>query len=252
MSPHSLDAGREEPVVGLMMLAVTRSDILVTLHILGVVAAFGGAISYPLWFRMIRDGTLEERAFFHRAQAMLGKFLITPAIVVVFATGAYLASDSDVWGEGWVLISTAILVLILLLGAAVLGPSEERLARYAQQEDRLAYDVIFRRVKLVTWLLVALVVVATFLMVGRIPGDGGGAAGTRGVSLAKQAGCLSCHRIGSEGRKRPGGDLSRVGTRLKPSEIRELLVDPPSGMPSYARLSADKLDALVSYLSRLR
>jgi hypothetical protein len=60
------------------MLAVTRSDVLVTLHILAVVATFGGALAYPLWFRMIRDGTPAQRAFFHRAQARLGKVLIMP------------------------------------------------------------------------------------------------------------------------------------------------------------------------------
>lgn len=87
-----------------MTLAVTRTDVLVTLHILGAVVAFGGALAYPLWFAMLRHGTPEQRASFHRAQARLAKFLITPSILVVFATGAYLASDLDVWGQGWVLI----------------------------------------------------------------------------------------------------------------------------------------------------
>lgn len=87
------------------ILAITRSDVPVTLHILAVVITFGGALAYPLWFRMIRRGTPQERAFFHRAQANLGKFLIVPGIIVIFGTGAYLArnradnrSDGD---EGW-------------------------------------------------------------------------------------------------------------------------------------------------------
>ena len=152
-----------------MTLAVTLSETLLTLHILAVVVAFGGALSYPLWFRMVQEGTPEQRAFFHRAQANLGKFLITPAIVVIFATGAYLASDHDLWSEGWVLLPTAILVIILLLGVGVLGPSEERLSRDAERGDQREYDVTFRRVRLVTWLAGALVVIATFLMVARIP-----------------------------------------------------------------------------------
>lgn len=238
------------------MLAVTRSDVALTLHILAVVVAFGGAISYPLWFRMIRRSTTEERAFFHRAQARLGKVLITPAILLVFATGAYLASDLDVWGEGWVLVPTAILAIILLLGGAVLGPSEERLSRQAEDEDQSAYESTFGRIKLVTWLLVALVAVATFLMVARVPdweaGDGGEAGAARGASLASQAGCLACHRIGSDGSQHPGGDLSAVGARLSRSEIRNLLVDPPPGMPSFDDLPAERLDSLVSYLSQLR
>ena len=237
-----------------MTLAVTTTDVLVTLHILAVVTAFGVALAYPLWFGMVRNGTPEQRAFFHRAQAKLGKLLITPAILVVFATGAYLASDLDVWGEGWVLIPVGMLALILLLGGAFLGPSEERLSSYAEREDRREYDVLFGRVKLVTWFLAVLVVAATFLMVARIPdqGDGGGAPASRGASLAQDAGCLSCHRIGSEGRERPGGDLSHVGARLTPAAIGKVLVDPPSGMPSFESLPAEKRVALVRYLSTLR
>lgn len=151
------------------MLAVTRTDVLVTIHIVAVVVGFGGALAYPLWFRMIREGNPEQRAFFHRAQARLGMLLIGPAIIVIFGTGAYLATDSDLWGEGWILIPTAILVVILVLGAGVLGPSEERLSRDAERGDRRAYEVVFRRVKLVTWFLTVLVVAATFLMVARVP-----------------------------------------------------------------------------------
>lgn len=231
------------------MLAVTRSDVFVTLHILAVIVTFGGALAYPFWFRMIRDGTPAQRAFFHRAQAKLGKVLIMPGTVVIFATGAYLASDSDLWGEAWVLIPTAILAVILLIGAGFLGPSEERLSQVAESGDPRDYGAVFRRVKVITWLFAVLVVAATYMMVARTPG---GAGTNRSTSLVQQAGCLSCHRIGSEGNVRPGGDLSAVGARLTGSEIRRVLVDPPSGMTSYENLPPVELDALVSYLSGLR
>lgn len=235
------------------MLAVTRSDLAVTLHILAVVATFGGALAYPLWLRMVRSGTPEQRAFFHRAQATLGKFLIMPGIVVIFATGAYLASDNDLWGEAWVLIPAAMLAVILVVGAGFLGPSEERLSRVAEGGDPRVYDVAFRRVKLVTWLFIGMVVAATYMMVARTPGGASdGPSGGPSTSLAQQAGCLSCHRIGSDGNARPGGDLSAVGAGLTPPEIRGVLLDPPSGMPAYDDLPADELDALVGYLSGLR
>ena len=151
------------------MLAVTVSEVMVTLHILAVVAAFGGAVAYPLWFALIRQGTPEQRAFFHRAQAWLGKVLITPGIVVVFGTGAWLASDHDLWGEGWVLVPTAMLAVILALGAGILGPNEERLSEAATSGEPGDYERRLRRVQAVTWIALALVVAATFLMVARIP-----------------------------------------------------------------------------------
>jgi uncharacterized membrane protein len=115
------------------LAAITFSEVMVTVHIMAVVVAFGGALAYPIWFRMIRNGTPEQRAFFHRAQDTLGKLLITPGIVIVFATGAYLTSEQDVWDEGWVLIPTAMLVVILVIGAGLLGPSEGRLTRLAEE-----------------------------------------------------------------------------------------------------------------------
>jgi hypothetical protein len=232
-----------------MMLAVTRTDVLVTLHILAVVVTFGGALAYPLWFRMIRNGTPEQRAFFHGAQAKLGKFLILPGIVVVFATGAFLAGDLEVSDQPWVQIPAAILVFIGVIGAIFLGPSEEQLSQAAENGDAHEYDVVLRRVKRVTWLFIGMVVAATYMMVARTPAS---EDSDRAASPAQEAGCLSCHRIGSEGNVSPGGDLSTVGADMTPADIRRLLLAPPPGMPSFGDLPPDQLEDLVSYLSGLR
>lgn len=151
------------------VLAVTTSEVLVTLHILAVVFAFGGAAAYPLWFVIVRKGTPEQRAFFHRAQARLGQVLIVPGMVVIFVTGAWLTSDYDLWEAGWVLIPLGMLVLIALLGVGFLGPSEERLSRQAEKDDSREYEPLFRRVRAVTWVTLALVIASTFMMVARIP-----------------------------------------------------------------------------------
>jgi hypothetical protein len=176
-------------------------------------------------------------------------------MVVIFATGAWLASDLDVWSAAWVLIPLVILVAIAVLGIGFLGPSEERLSRQAAANADQEYNVLFKRVRFATWAALLLVVAATLMMVARVPhgeGDSGTEGASSGATLAADAGCLSCHRIGSEGTVRPGGDLSAVGSHLNPSEIRERLVDPPAGMPSYDDLPADKLNALVTYLAGLR
>jgi cytochrome c2 len=73
-----------------------------------------------------------------------------------------------------------------------------------------------------------------------------------GATVAKDNGCLVCHRIGSEGEAELGGDLNGVGSTLTASEIRAALADPPAGMPAYNAMPKDELDALVAYLSGLR
>lgn len=237
----------------MMTPAVTLSEVLLTVHILAVVVAFGGALAYPVWFRMIRDGTPEQRAFFHGAQAKLGKFVITPGLIVVFATGAYLASDNDLWGEGWVLIPTAITVLILGLGAGLLGPSEERLSRQAEEGDQGEYDAVFRRVKGATWLCIVLVVAATFLMVARVPdstetesANGAGLSG--GAKIFVDTGCGSCHTLEAAGTDgMVGPNLDEAAADLGEEEIRAAIGSHPEDFE--AQLSEADFGTLASFIA---
>lgn len=234
------------------MAAITLSEVMVTVHILAVVVAFGGAVAYPLWFRLIRDGTPEQRAFFHRAQAKLGKFLITPSIVVIFATGAYLTSDQDLWDAGWVLIPTAMLVVILALGVGLLGPSEERLSRHAEDRDQREYDIVFRRVKVGTWFAIVLVAAATFLMVARIPestetepADG---ASPSGAEVFVDTGCGSCHVLEAANTGgMVGPNLDEAVADRSAEEIRIAIGDHPDNFEE--QLSEEEFDALANFIA---
>ena len=235
-----------------MVLSVTLNEILVTVHILAVVVAFGGALVYPVWFRLIRDGTDEQRSFFHRAQATLGKFVITPAIVLLFASGAYLASDLDLWGEAWVLIPTAITVVILVLGAGLLGPSEERLSEHAAEGEQREYETVLGRVKAVTWLLAALVVAATFLMVARVP-DGGETsdaeeAASPGAEIFAEVGCGSCHTFSAAGTDGTvGPNLDQAATGMTPEEVAAAVAAHPDGFED--QLSEEQLEDLAGFVA---
>lgn len=234
------------------IVAVTWSEVVLTIHILAVVVAFGGALAYPVWFRLIRDRTPEQRAFFHGAQATLGKFLITPAMLVVFASGAYLASDLDLWGEGWVWIPAAITGVILLLGFGLLGPSEERLAEPVGGGDEEGYESVLRRIKAGTWLAIALVVAATFMMVARVPNstdraEGGGDA-SDGPGLFAATGCGSCHVLaaaGSDGRVGP--DLDQAAAGLSAEEVAAAVRGHPEDFAD--QLSEEQLDALAGFVA---
>jgi mono/diheme cytochrome c family protein len=75
------------------------------------------------------------------------------------------------------------------------------------------------------------------------------AAGGRVVT---DSGCLACHQIGNLGQSGPGSNLTGIGERRTPAEIRRGLLNAPAPMPPYNHLSRDRLDALVAYLSSLR
>jgi hypothetical protein len=150
-----------------MVATVTFTSVVLWIHIAGVVIAFGGIFAYPLWFSLLRRAEPAQRAFFHHAQAQIGKLVISPAMVVILAAGIYLASKLDVWSESWVTIPLIILLVIGGLGGGYFGPREERLAHLATSGREGEYEALFAQVRAVTLAAAALVLVAMFLMVVR-------------------------------------------------------------------------------------
>ena len=66
-----------------MLYAVLFYDVVKWIHIMAVVVAFGGAFTYPIWFRFVRGAPLTDRVMFHRAQAFIGRFVISPGLLVI-------------------------------------------------------------------------------------------------------------------------------------------------------------------------
>jgi mono/diheme cytochrome c family protein len=73
-----------------------------------------------------------------------------------------------------------------------------------------------------------------------------------GRTVAARAGCLACHRIGAQGSRGPGPNLTHVGSMLPARIIERVLVKPEAPMPSFSDLPRARLGALVVFLSLLR
>jgi putative heme-binding domain-containing protein len=74
--------------------------------------------------------------------------------------------------------------------------------------------------------------------------------------LINTQGCKGCHRLAGEGGT-VGPDLTEVGKRLTPEQIRQQLLDPKSRnsdaiMPAFDHLAPGEIDALVEFLFRQR
>jgi hypothetical protein len=111
-----------------------------------------------------------------------------------------------------------MLVVILVIGAGLLGPNEGRLTGLAEGGDQGEYDTILRRVKLGTGFLSFLIIAATFMMVARVPesNEAGSVdeAALVGAKIFVGSGCGSCHTLAAahtdgnrrtEPRRRGGG-----------------------------------------------
>ncbi len=73
-----------------------------------------------------------------------------------------------------------------------------------------------------------------------------------GRRVTAQSGCLACHKIGDNGNRGPGPNLTDVGSKLSPARIEHALRHPTAPMPSFGRLPPAKIKALVTFLSLLR
>src|SRR3954470_3169479 len=111
-----------------MLLAVTLYDVVKWIHIMAVVIAFGAAFTYPVWFRSVMNAPTDQRAFFHRPQAFIGQWVISPGLLVIVLAGAYMATDRDYWSKVWVTVPLIIAIVLGALGGVYFGPKEKQLA----------------------------------------------------------------------------------------------------------------------------
>jgi uncharacterized membrane protein len=155
------------------MFAVTVYDIVLTVHVLAVVVAFGVVFAYPVldaWFRRAVPGNV---AALHRLHLQLGSRVISPAMVVVLLAGLYLALDRWSLGDPWISATFAILFVLFGLMGGVLTPADRRLVQLAERDAGAGgapsadYERERRKADLFGSLALALVVVAIFLMVAK-------------------------------------------------------------------------------------
>ena len=73
-----------------------------------------------------------------------------------------------------------------------------------------------------------------------------------GATVMAQSGCLACHRIGDDGNRGPGQNLTHVGARLDEAQIERAIRDPSAPMPSFKNLPTARFHALVRFLELLR
>jgi uncharacterized membrane protein len=161
-----------------MPLALSTYNVVEALHVIAVIGAFGLPLSYPMLMPYYRRTHPRAMPAVHAAQHRMTQRVIAPGLVVVLVLGAYLAGKGHYWGEAWVIVPLAILVVIGALGGMVITPGSERLAQLARHDVEATpggsevsfgpeYEALYRRVMAVEYLLGLLVLVAIFFMSAR-------------------------------------------------------------------------------------
>ncbi|MDX6691477.1 MAG: hypothetical protein QOG15_2934 [Solirubrobacteraceae bacterium] len=156
-----------------MVVAVTFYDVVLSVHILAVVVAFGVVFAYPVLDAQIRAAGPANLPALHRLHLVLARRVVTPAMVVVLLAGLYLATDRWKLSDGWISATFAILIVLFGLVGAVLTPTDKRLAELAERDLKAGtgpsaeYKAQSRKADLFGSIALLLVVVAIFLMVAK-------------------------------------------------------------------------------------
>jgi hypothetical protein len=157
-------------------LAVTGYDISLWLHITAVVVGLGATFAASIASPVAMALDARHLPFVHALTLAINRWLATPALVVILATGIYQTVDGD-WrfGSFWISATFAILIVLGGLIGGYFIPTDRRLGAVAAREVAAGggsdvvlseeYQRAARTEGMVGALAGFLVIVAIFLMV---------------------------------------------------------------------------------------
>ena len=156
--------------------AASAYEIVLAVHVMAVVAAFGVTFAYPIMFAVGARADPRSLPVLHRIQHSTERFLINPGLALVLAAGIFLASDGHQWSEFFVQWGLTVVIVIGAVVGAVMIPTAKRAEELARAAVEAAgageaptlgaeYERLVRRMNIVGTLLSVLVLVTILFMV---------------------------------------------------------------------------------------
>jgi hypothetical protein len=123
-----------------VLVAVAFFEVVLALHIMAAVVAFGVTFAYPIIFAVVEKADRRALPALHRAERAVGQRLITPGLGVVLIAGIYLASKLHEWSAFYVQWGLGAAIVLGALGGMFFAPTERRLAELADRDVAAAGD----------------------------------------------------------------------------------------------------------------
>jgi hypothetical protein len=154
--------------------AASLFEVVLAIHIMAVVVAFGVTFAYPIMFAVAARHDPRGLPLLHRIEYTIERMLVNPGLLVVIVAGIYLASKGHYWSEFFVQWGLAAAIVIGALIGAVMIPTAKRAeqtaardvaaAREGEVEMSVEYRALVRRLTTVGSLLSTLVLVTILFM----------------------------------------------------------------------------------------
>jgi hypothetical protein len=154
--------------------AVAFFEVVLALHILAVVFAFGATFAYPVILGAVTRADSRALPSLYRAFHAVSQKVIMPGLAVVVICGIYLASKLHMWSAFYVQWGLGVALVIGAVEGMLLGPAEKRLVEAADRDLAAAGDgpltagaehqALVRRVGAIGALMDLLVVLTIYFM----------------------------------------------------------------------------------------
>ena len=156
------------------VLAASAYEIVLAVHIMAVVTAFGVTFAYPVMFAVAARQYPGSLPALHRVEYMTERLLVNPALLVLLGAGIFLASDGHHWSEFFVQWGLGVVIVIGALVGSVMIPTSKRAEAAAERdlaaaggaapEQSAEYQALVRRLATVGTLLSLLVLITILFM----------------------------------------------------------------------------------------
>ncbi|MFZ2049410.1 MAG: DUF2269 family protein [Solirubrobacteraceae bacterium] len=152
-------------------MAITAYNVVLAIHIMGVVIAFGVTFAYPIMFAIAAKQDPRSLPVMHRIERTIDRALINGALLVVLGAGLYLAAEGKDFKEFFVQWGIGAIVVIGALVGAVMIPTSKKAQETIERDLATGdgapseeYRRLTRRLGIVGSLLSLLVLVSIFIM----------------------------------------------------------------------------------------
>jgi uncharacterized membrane protein len=108
------------------LVAASAYEIVLALHIMGVVLTFGWVFALPIVFLVAVRHDPRSLPVLHRIEYTVERALVNPALLLTLGAGIFLASDGHHWGQFFVSWGVGVVVVIGAVVGSVLIPTAKR------------------------------------------------------------------------------------------------------------------------------
>ena len=118
-----------------MLADISAYNVSIFIHIAAVVVGFGSTFALALTFPVAMRLDPRHLPYVHELSSAVGRYMATPALVVIILTGFYQVSKGN-WDFGtfWIVGTLVIAIVLGGLGGAYFAPSDRRLGTMVRRE----------------------------------------------------------------------------------------------------------------------